>query len=511
MRSYPEIDPQQMPLFPPNEGIIEFNHFEKPKTYTGLAGFHKYWGKKPIEVISYLIENLTEKDEIVMDPFLGSGLISRECLIKKRRFIGIDINPFSIEYASFLLDLPSKKEYKKAFIEIENAVSEKINHSYQADDSRVASHYLWENDKMTSVWITSETGREKIEVAPSKKDYEIFNSYQDYSPKNIRDITFFTNSRINVNPSMTLKNIFTGRAIRNIDLLIEVISGYPQPLKRALLLTLTSAAGQMSNMVFAIKNRGKENKRVYKEKIEVGSWVIGYWLPETHFEINVWNCYKLRAKKLLRALPNQEKPKFCFSNAPFSPNEQSVDAWLVNSDCRETIKKIPSESVSFVCTDPPHSDRIPYLELSELWNALLGKSVDFDKEIVVSNAKERQKSKDVYSLEMTEFFIETCRALKKNGYIALYFNARDGQSWQYIIAILKVVKSLIYCGYFPINYSATSVVQDNRKGAMKNDYMLIFRKMESNDKNQLPNSITDIPGWSFQLPERIQGQQDARF
>ena len=32
-----------------------------PASYTGLAGFHKYWGKKPIESIAYLIENLTEE------------------------------------------------------------------------------------------------------------------------------------------------------------------------------------------------------------------------------------------------------------------------------------------------------------------------------------------------------------------------------------------------------------------------------------------------------------------
>ena len=32
-----------------------------PKGYKGLAAFHKYWGKKPIECLAFLIENLTEK------------------------------------------------------------------------------------------------------------------------------------------------------------------------------------------------------------------------------------------------------------------------------------------------------------------------------------------------------------------------------------------------------------------------------------------------------------------
>jgi DNA modification methylase len=46
-----------------------------PQGYRGLAAFHKYWGKKPVEYWTYLIENLTREKEVVLDPFLGSGLV----------------------------------------------------------------------------------------------------------------------------------------------------------------------------------------------------------------------------------------------------------------------------------------------------------------------------------------------------------------------------------------------------------------------------------------------------
>ena len=42
-------------------------------------------------------------------------------------------------------------------------------------------------------------------------------------------------------------------------------------------------------------------------------------------------------------------------------------------------------------SDPPHGDRIPYLELSEIWNVILGEEPPFEAEIVVSNAKDRSK------------------------------------------------------------------------------------------------------------------------
>ena len=482
--------------------------FVTPKTYTGLAGFHKYWGKKPVEGISYLIENCTFEGDIVMDPFLGSGLISRECLLRNRRFIGIDINPFCIEYTSFLLDLPPAQKYHQSLIKLKNLVAEKINQSYLTSEGQIASHYLWEGNNILSVWIRSNNKRKRIEIKPTELDFNSFLDFKDYQPKNFRNLNFFTNSRINVKPSMTVNNIFTGRAIRNIDILIEAISIFPPQIKRAFLLTLTSSAGQMSNMVFAIKNRNKgKNKLNKNDQIEVGSWVIGYWLPDTHFEINVWNCFENRANKLLKALPDQNENAIIISNDLSSVNNSDYYAWLVNSDCRSALKKIPSDTISFVVADPPHSDRIPYLELSELWNSLLGHSVNFENEIVVSNAKERNKSKAIYNLEMTEFFMETSRVLKANGYIAIYFNARDKESWQYLKDIEKTSGILKFLGAFPMAYSATSVIQDNRKGAMKNDYVLIYQKRLANEEPQKSITFERIPEWSAELPKFSEGEQ----
>lgn len=491
-----------MTLFPKPKSSTEVADFVAPKTYTGLAGFHKYWGKKPIESMAYLVENCTNEGDMVMDPFLGSGLISRECLLRNRRFVGIDINPFSIEHASLMLNLPSRHEYYKALIEIEDAIVKKIENAYLTSEGKIASHYLWEGNKIVSVWSKPETGRSRIEMEPSEIDFKSYSTYKNYKPQHFRNLSFFTNSRINVKPTMTVSDIFTGRAIRNIDLLIEAVSSYQSHLRRALLLTLTSSSGQMSNMVFAIKNRKKGNRNGSTNKIEVGSWVIGFWLPSTHFEINVWNCFKNRAKKLLKALPDERDTAFTVSNNPISVASSDSNACLINADAISVLKDIPSKTVSFICTDPPHSDRVPYLELSELWNSLLGYTVDFEKEIVVSNARERQKSKSIYNADMTAFFMEASRILKAHGYIALYFNARDEESWQYLKCIDKTSDLLEFIGCFPMTYSATSVVQDNRKGAMKSDYIIMYQKRQANCEYQLSGAFTSLPGWSSQFPPK---------
>lgn len=496
------LEATQTDLFGTNTQKTTTKRLLDPGAYTGLAAFHKYWGKKPTESLSYLIENLTEEDDIVMDPFLGSGLISVECLSRKRKFVGIDINPFSIEYTSFLLSLPSPKEYYEALIELENAVAAEINDTYRLLDGRVASHFLWEEDTIASIWVKPETGRSREELAASDADVEKSLQYEAYEPKNFRNLTFFTNSRINVKPSMSLRDVFTGRALQNIDRIIDATKTFPPLMKRALLLTLTSASGQMSNMVFAIKNRKSNGKRNgNSSRIEVGSWVIGYWIPKTHFEINVWNCFQNRANKLLKALPNEPKKNKMATKFDLNSKRIDGDGVLLRKDCRTALKDLPGGSVALVCTDPPHSDRVPYLELSEMWNSILGYSADFENEIVVSNAKERKKSKIAYNEDMIEFFLQTARVLKDGGYIALFFNARDEESWEYLKCIEKASGSLRFLGCFPMVYSATSVVQDNRKGAMKSDYVLIYRKLEANVSKPFPSEIATITGWSEQFPQ----------
>ena len=146
---------------------IEENHtvesISNPKTYKGIYAFHKYWGKKPIESLDYCIENCTNKNDIVLDPFLGSGIISKEAHNLGRRFLGIDINPFSIEHTLFLLSLPSADDYKNAIKLIKENVLSKISESYALENGDTATHFLWNKDYLQKVWTKNCSSRKKIQ------------------------------------------------------------------------------------------------------------------------------------------------------------------------------------------------------------------------------------------------------------------------------------------------------------------------------------------------------------
>src|SRR5574344_454073 len=57
---------------------------------------HKYWARKPWYVIDEYIGKYSQKGDLVLDPFCGSGLIGCEAISFERDFLGIDLNPMSI-------------------------------------------------------------------------------------------------------------------------------------------------------------------------------------------------------------------------------------------------------------------------------------------------------------------------------------------------------------------------------------------------------------------------------
>lgn len=467
----------------------------KPSGYKGLSAFHKYWGKKPVEPLLLLIERLTAEDDIVLDPFLGGGLLARATISRGRRFIGCDINPCSIELGRLFLDLPTPAEYAEAFADLEKKIAPVINESYQRSDLTVGSHYLWNNNQLQMVW--EKNGRGRIEHVPNASDFEKIQSFSAYAPKYIRPLSLFQNSRINASEGMGIHDLFTGRALRNIDLLLEQILPMQERLRRALLLTLTSASGQMSKMVFAISKRGKKNGSKSTNRTEVGSWAIGFWRPQKHFEINCWNCFSNRAKRFLKTL-RQLPPIRCSGVATNLKDfcDKGFPSMLCLDSATNAMKKMDASSVSLIVTDPPHSDRVPYLELSDFWNAILQyPKSDFHEEIVISNAKGRNKNTTEYVKSMQAIMEQFSRILKPDGTLCIQFNAKNADSWEFLQA---PPEGLRYVGCFPLEYSARSLVQDNRKGAMKNDYVLIYRR---NSASHYSSALSDLVGWSKQFPE----------
>jgi hypothetical protein len=470
-----------------------------PEGYKGFAGFHKYWGKKPTEVWRFLIENLTLPHDIVLDPFLGSGLIAKECIGHNCRFIGFDVNPISIELTKLYLLHPDYIDLRNAIYEIERRIRPLINSIYLLSDGNIATHFLWDNNQITRVW--TKRGRKRVELNLTKLELENLQSPEEYRPIRLRELRLFDNSRINSQKTLSVTKLFTPRALRTIDIIKGEIEQYSGNLKSALHLILSASVGQMSNMVFAVSKRGK-TKGIETDKIEVGSWVVGYWCPAQHFEINAWNCYATKANKLLKAIGEVgvSKPvKISPVLNDFLDSKETV--YLQQGDSEQLLKDIPTGSIKVILTDPPHGDRIPYLELSEMWNSIIGLDSNYEHELVVSNAKERGKDIRSYNEKLSSIFYQCARVLKKNGFMAILFNARSECYWQ-SLRELETATGLTYIGCYPNVYSAGSVLQDNRKGGLKSDYVLLYGKQNSEEKRlKTLAAFSDVKGWTTRYPK----------
>ena len=90
-------DTEYLLYFRKGKGKCFPQSYEDAKTYYIAPINHKdkkQFGHptiKPLEITEKIIRNSSKEDQLVLDPFMGSGQTGIACVKQKRKFIGIDI------------------------------------------------------------------------------------------------------------------------------------------------------------------------------------------------------------------------------------------------------------------------------------------------------------------------------------------------------------------------------------------------------------------------------------
>ncbi len=103
----------------------ELLELEKSNKRLAMHSFHRYYGKLIPAIPSTFIKLFTNKNDVVYDPFTGSGTTGVEALVHERNFIGTEVNPLSYKIS---LAKTSKLD-DQILYSLNNKLIEKINNN----------------------------------------------------------------------------------------------------------------------------------------------------------------------------------------------------------------------------------------------------------------------------------------------------------------------------------------------------------------------------------------------
>ncbi len=479
-----------------------------PDTYKGIYAMHKYWSKKPHNLVANYIERFSQQGDFVIDSFCGSGITVIESTRLGRRAIGLDINPSAILITKASLARTDVTALKRAFNTLKNEVAEAIDELYHTECPRcknpkaVATHTIWNNGAPSEIWYSCDRCKIEKAIKPACEADVAMASKPKRSAGWYPTNELIPNSRINAKNGMRVCDLFTPRALVGLSLLLEKIRQIDDlNLMMSMELCFTASLPQASRMVFVIRRRGKNNGAQTESRAEVGSWVIGYWVPKEHFEINVWRCFENRFRRILAGKKeiNLVVPSSARDCTSFDQLNQVQEGYWISTGTAANLD-IPSDSIDYAFIDPPHGNRIPYLELSLMWNAWLQLDSDWQNEIIISEARSRNKDIDDYGYRLLAAFKELWRILKPDKYASIAFNSLDDDTW------FSLLNTCVGAGFTvveikPLEYSARSVVQDNRNNALKTDFVITCQKRQTKgvggvtfdyDQNNLETKISEL-------------------
>ena len=424
----------------------------------------------------------------MLDPFVGSGVTAIEALKHGRKAIAIDLDPMATFITRMTILPINLDRFKKKFLEIKKKLKPEIDSLYETVCSKckrttVASAFIWKDNNPTLV-------RYRCKCSKGTQWKEVTDvDLQKIKEIEKMDIPFWYpnneliwNTRVNVHKGEKVSDLFTKRNLIALSMIYhEIESIQDERLRDIMKFTFSSALPQASKMVFVIKRRGRSKGIVKESTPEVGSWATrGYWIPPEFFEINAWNCFENRFKKVYRGKKeSNEKIPIVKEAKNFDELNNGKNVMIKTHNALELLAILPEESVDYVFTDPPYGDSVPYLELDYMWSSWLKFDVNFDDEIIISDSPVRkEKNFDMYQKMLRKAFRQIYRVLKKGRYLTVTFHNTDIKIYNTIIssAILAGfdLEKIVYQP--PARASPKGLLAPY--GSAVGDYYIRFRKTE---------------------------------
>lgn len=419
-------------MTPPNPGHID--HALVADFHPAEYQMHKYWARKPSNVVREYVKTYSDEGDIVLDPFCGSGVAAIEAVRTGRRAIGIDLNPM----ATFISRMTAKpvdlQEYREAFEAIEAEVKDDILQLYETEcpkcgASRFINKVIWrEGDIEALEYECSDCaeGRSRmLEKNPERADSDRLERINErdvpkwYPSNEFRYPSGEAFAEGTHDPERdSVADLFTHRNLIGLSLLYDAIDKLPEgDVQELMKFTFTGQLHLGSRMIPARRSRGGPVWSQHR-----------FWLPPDFWELNVWSNFETRYKRVLRG---KERVNDQLSNYKEVENVQALlngrgNILWATADALEELRDYDDNIVDYVFTDPPYGESIQYGELTYMWASWLGFADehylhDMEADEAVINPKQNKDMDDYYNLLYT-IFNEVGQVSKPRSYMTVTFH-----------------------------------------------------------------------------------------
>jgi 16S rRNA G966 N2-methylase RsmD len=481
-----------------------------------MYNWHKFWGRKTWNVVGEFIGTYCRMDDVVLDPFSGSGVAALEALKIGRRVIAVDLNPVATEILRLTILQVDLVELENAFHRVEEKVKETILDLYKTQCRKCGADIpiecaVWTRDKKKNLSLEELRYKcphcdEVVEKGgkPSSKDLkrmkaiaEEFKSKRLWYPKNP---LYYSDGRPFMKKERydSLDELFTPRNLYSLALIMNAIEKESDEKLRDFLKIAFSSMVHLCTTMGAVSDPLPTS---HHTSFSSTGWTQhSYWFAREFMEQNVWNKYEsalLGHQGLMKAKAESNGffKKVKFTSRPSQVLDAKADICIVNKTCLDVLEELPSRSIDYIFTDPPYDASIQYGELSYLWAAWLKKDKDYVDRIseaeIVRNEKQH-KDFEVYHTLLRRSFEGMYKVLKLGRYLTLTFHNPT----------FKVRNATIRAGTYTgfdfekIHHQPTA--QKSGKsllqpfGSAMGDFYLRFRKPQSAQaRSEQPEEITE--------------------
>jgi len=470
------------------------------KTHPAEYLLHKYWSRKPHNVISHLLGALDGDNGIVVDPFCGSGVVLREAAKLGIRSWGFDVNPVAALISSVTCSPPDVAEFQKEMSVLVNRFATLVRDHYSLDSRRTLTEGALVRYNVHEIVVVCDRCGTKVAYSDCKKKgrsyycprcsghlrFNLENMMETkvvgVRPQNgplIRstdvlereehrsragdpadgyDYDMVENRRILAFEGVSTRDYFTNRNFSLLTHLAEWVHAISDPeIRNAALMLLTASVAQCSRLI------------PYRNNMTSGgpAWSVpGFWVPPRHIETNPLLHIQARMKKFERGL------------AALHARGIKAKVTVTCTSALAGLERLRSEGVKLttVFLDPPYGDNVPYLEFSHLWNSFLKQVPNPTTDISVSDRENKEIAWSRYTEGLAIVLSKVKQVLHEEGKLLITFNNHDLQAWHALLSALQGSGFACSTVYYQIPAVISSKAQFSPKGSYVGDIYSVYRR-----------------------------------